>query len=206
MIAASVSTVARARIDCFPLATGNGQGMDAAPHRSPSGRGGRGAIMTGLGCLLLVTGLSLHAETLNGKVVAVADGDTVTVLDAARRSHKVRLAGIDAPEKAQAFGVRSKQSLSAMVFNKTVSVEWNKRDRYGRTLGKLVVDGVDANLAQIQTGMAWWYEKYRSDQPPVDQRQYQAAELAARAQRAGLWLDENPVPPWDWRRERRGNG
>jgi len=148
--------------------------------------------------------LSAYAETLTGYVVAIADGDTVTVLDANRQQHKIRLAGIDAPEKAQAFGDRSKQNLAALVFNKNVVVEWEKKDRYGRTVGKILVSGKDANLEQVRAGMAWWYEKYRKEQAASDQRIYEQAEQQARAQRVGLWRDASPTPPWEFRHAKDG--
>lgn len=96
-----------------------------------------------------------YADTLQGRVVAVTDGDTVTVLDADNTQFKIRLMGIDAPEKKQAFGSKSKESLSSLVFNKQVTIEYSKHDRYGRTIGKIIVDGVDANLEQVKVGMAW---------------------------------------------------
>lgn len=152
---------------------------------------------------VLVLFISLaRAETLDGYVVAVSDGDTITVLDAKREQYKIRLAGIDAPEKAQAFGERSKQHLAELVFNKQVTVEWDKFDRYGRTVGKVLVNGTDANLEQIKAGMAWWYEKYRKEQSPDDQQSYQVAEQLAKRQRTGLWRENNPLPPWDWRHRR----
>lgn len=153
--------------------------------------------------LLLSLGFALSinasADTITGHVVAIADGDTVTVLEANQVQHKIRLAGVDAPEKKQPFGDRSKQHLSDLVFNKPVTVEWNKLDRYGRTIGKVMVNGVDANLEQIKAGMAWWYEKYRKEQNPTDQQTYAAAEQEARAKRIGLWRDPEPMPPWEWR-------
>ena len=88
--------------------------------------------------------IPLHAETLRGKVIGVSDGDTITILDADKIQHKVRLAGIDAPEKSQAFGEHSKQHLGNLVFGKVVSVEWNKTDKYGRTVGKVLVNDQDA--------------------------------------------------------------
>lgn len=153
--------------------------------------------------IVCLVACSVQAETTTGRVVGVADGDTVTVLDAANLQHKIRLAGIDAPEKKQAFGQRSKESLSDMVFGRTVVVEWDKQDRYGRTVGKILVNGRDVNLEQVKTGMAWWYEKYRKEQSAADQRTYAQAEQEARAQRVGLWRDSDPVPPWDWRRAKR---
>lgn len=148
---------------------------------------------------LFLLACSAHAETLTGYVVGISDGDTVTVLDASRQQHKIRLAGIDAPEKAQAFGDRSKQHLATLVFNKNVSVEWNKQDRYGRTVGKIMVNGLDANLEQVKAGMGWWYREYAKEQSPVDRRLYEQAEQQAKAQQVGLWRDANPMPPWDFR-------
>lgn len=96
-----------------------------------------------------------YAEILSGRVVGIADGDTITVLDNTNTQHKIRLAGIDAPEKKQPFGNNSKKMLSSLVFGKTVDVDWDKRDRYGRLVGKVIIDGVDANLEQIKYGLAW---------------------------------------------------
>ena len=90
-----------------------------------------------------------HADVLHGLVVAVADGDTITVLDESKQQHKIRLMGIDAPEKKQAYGQRSKESLSELVYMKDVEVTWSKRDRYGRTVGQVSVDGTDMCLEQI---------------------------------------------------------
>ena len=135
-----------------------------------------------------------------GKVVRIADGDTVTVLDVSKVQHKVRLTGIDAPEKKQPFGNRSKQSLSDMVFSKTVTVKTDKRDRYGRELGKVLINGMDVNREQIQRGMAWHYKAYQRDQFASDRQAYADAEIKAKDQRRGLWLDLDPLPPWEWRK------
>ncbi|MEY2619149.1 MAG: Thermonuclease precursor [Pseudomonadota bacterium] len=143
------------------------------------------------------------ADTLAGRVVGVSDGDTVTVLDANKRTHKIRLLGIDSPEKKQPFGERAKQSLSDLVYDKQVSVEGGKQDRYGRALGKIVLDGQDINLEQVRRGMAWHYKQYARDQSPQDRMAYAEAETAARQQRVGLWQDAQPVPPWSFRREGR---
>lgn len=152
-----------------------------------------------VGAIVCFVALSIQAGTITGRIVGVTDGDTVTVLDANQQQHKIRLAGIDAPEKAQPFGDRSKQNLAAMVFNKNVTVDWEKQDHYGRTVGKILIDGKDANLAQIIAGMAWWYEKYRNEQSPADQRLYEQAEQKARTQRIGLWGDTTSIPPWNFR-------
>ena len=148
---------------------------------------------------IAVMALSCAATQLTGRVVGVHDGDTVTVLDANRVQHKIRLAGIDAPELKQAFGTRSRQNLAGMVFGKDVLVEWNKRDRYGRTVGVVLVGGHDANLEQIRSGMAWWYRQYAREQTPNDRQLYELAENEARAAKHGLWADAAPVPPWEWR-------
>jgi len=164
--------------------------------------------------LILLASLASHAETLTGMVVGVADGDTITVLDTNREQHKIRLAGIDAPEKAQPFGQRSKQSMSTLVFGKEVDVQWNKHDRYQRILGKVMVADpncrtnrcpktLDAGLAQLTVGLAWWYRKYAKGQSLEAAGRYEFAEQEARAKRAGLWTDADPVPPWDWRKGER---
>ncbi len=102
--------------------------------------------------------------------MGVADGDTITVLDTDKVQHKIRLAGIDAPEKKQPFGNRSKESLSDLVFSKTVTVDTGKTDRYGREVGKVLIDGIDANLVQVQRGFAWHYKAYEREQPAVDRQ------------------------------------
>ncbi len=147
-------------------------------------------------CLL---SCSAFAETLTGRIVGINDGDTVTLLDEHNQQHKIRLAGIDAPEKTQAFGQRSKDNLSQLIFDRTVLVNGNKTDRYGRFLGKIIVNGKDANLEQIRAGMAWHYKQYQNEQSPLDRQLYADAENQARQRRAGLWADNAPQPPWEFR-------
>lgn len=151
---------------------------------------------------LVFTNISI-ADTLHGRVVGIADGDTVTVLDDSNTQWKIRLMGIDAPEKKQPFGNKSKMYLSSLVFNKQVTVEYNKQDKYGRTVGKILVDGTDANLQQVKAGLAWHYKKYQKEQSVEDSRAYAYAEEQARAEKQGLWIDPDPTPPWEWRHERR---
>lgn len=146
---------------------------------------------------------SVYSATLQGRVVSIADGDTVTVLDASNTQWKIRLMGIDAPEKKMPFGQRSKQNLSDLVFNKQVAVEYSKQDRYGRTVGKILVNGTDANLEQVKAGMAWHYKQYQKEQSPDDRASYAEAELQARAGHKGLWIDAEPTPPWDWRKQQK---
>jgi endonuclease YncB( thermonuclease family) len=143
----------------------------------------------------------VQAVTLLGKVVTVTDGDTVKVLDASKTQLTVRLAGIDAPEKKMPFGQKAKEALSDLVFNKTVEVETEKVDRYGRSVGKILVNGRDANLAMVNAGMAWHYKKYEKEQSLSDRLLYANAEQEARTRKVGLWHDPTPVPPWEWRHE-----
>ena len=154
--------------------------------------------------LLLALSIGANAETITGRVVGIADGDTVTVLDAQKVQHKIRLSGIDAPEKRQPFGNRSKESLSDLAFDKSVAVETDKRDRYGRKVGKILVNGRDVNLIQVERGMAWHYKAYEREQSISDRKLYAAAEIDAKAARRGLWRDAEPVPPWDYRKAKRG--
>jgi endonuclease YncB( thermonuclease family) len=151
--------------------------------------------------LLLLISSAISAATLQGKVVGVADGDTITVLDATNTKHKIRLQGIDAPEKAQAFGQKSKQSLHELVHSKQVTIEFQKKDQYGRTLGKVLLNGNDICLEQIKLGMAWHYKQYESAQPKEDRAQYRQTEQDAKASKVGLWNDKNPIPPWEFRRK-----
>lgn len=147
--------------------------------------------------IALVCGIA-HADFI-GKVVAVADGDTLTVLRD-REQVRIRLADIDAPEKAQAFGNTSKQSLSDLCFGKTATLADKGEDRYGRTLALVTCDGIDANAGQVRQGMAWVYRKYAPKDSPL-----YAVEGEAKAARQGLWADANPVPPWEWRKAKREN-
>ena len=142
-------------------------------------------------------------QTLTGKVVSVADGDTVTVLDAANVQHRIRLAGIDAPESHQAFGEQSRRSLSEMVFGKEVTVNYQKTDQYGRLVGKILIENKDIDLAQVKAGLAWHYKFFESEQTSEDRELYAQAEDEAHAARRGLWQDPNPVEPSEFRREGR---
>jgi endonuclease YncB( thermonuclease family) len=127
----------------------------------------------------------------------VADGDTITVLDETKTQIKVRLDAIDAPETGQPFGQASQKALSEMVFGRDVLVYRKKLDRWGRTVGHVIVDGVDTNLAMLEAGMAWHYKEYDKNKRLAE------AENEARAARRGLWQDSDPVPPWRWRKQER---
>ena len=164
-----------------------------------------------IAALLLVFSWSAFAD-ISGQVVAVTDGDTIKVLDSNNVQHKVRLTGIDAPEKAQPFGNASRNHLASMVAGKNVRIESSKTDRYGRVLGKVWVQPsdcpscgktLDANHAQILSGMAWWYRYYAKEQPPEDRERYESAEDEAKKRKLGLWSESNAIPPWAWRKGQR---
>lgn len=148
------------------------------------------------------------AAVLHGQVVRVLDGDTLTVADGRHRRIKVRVSGIDAPEKNQAYGRESKAHLTSMVMGKAVDVEWDKRDAYGRVIGRVLIapsacpacdKSRDAGLAQISAGYAWWYRGESRELAYADKSRYALAENAARARHSGLWAAPTPVPPWVWR-------
>jgi len=153
--------------------------------------------------VLLITHCLVQADTLTGRVVRVTDGDTIVILDSDNNQHKIRLTGIDAPERKQAFGSKSKEHLSDSVAGKFVVVEYNKRDRYQRILGKVLLGDEDLNLEQIKAGLAWHYKKYQNEQTPVDREIYSISEIEAREAKHGLWYDPAPVPPWEYRKMKR---
>ena len=154
-----------------------------------------------LQALLLLLSFSLFAEEIAGRVVRVADGDTITVLSTPATQHKIRLHGIDAPEKKQPFGRAAGRFLSGLVANREVRVSYTKRDRYGRIVGIVFLDGRDVNLEMLKAGMAWHYKKY--DSTPA----YAQAESEARAARRGLWQDKSSIEPESFRKvERAGKG
>jgi endonuclease YncB( thermonuclease family) len=142
-----------------------------------------------------------HAKTIEGLVVGVSDGDTITVLDQQKNTYKIRLQGIDAPEKKQAFGEKSKQSLHDLVHSKQVRIEYDKEDKYGRIVGKVTVEDVDVCLQQLVLGMAWHYKKYQNEQSVSDRALYSETELTSKSLKLGLWTDDTPMPPWEFRQK-----
>lgn len=150
----------------------------------------------------------MSAALLLCLVVVVSDGDTIKARcgePGAYEQIKVRVAGIDAPEKKQAFGQRAKEAMSDLVFNRMVELECGKTDRYGRSVCNVRVQQQDAGLALVRRGYAWWYRAYSREQSVEDRGLYEAAEDSARTQHRGLWSDAAPVPPWEWRRRRKNN-
>jgi len=129
-------------------------------------------------------------------VTGVSDGDTVTaIIDG--RSMRLRLSRIDAPEHRQAWGQRAEQSLRELVWKKPVHIEWRDVDRNGRPIVTMTVNGLDVSEEQVRRGMAWVYRAYSKDPRLL------GLEALARESRLGLWTDESPVPPWEWRRLQR---
>lgn len=153
-------------------------------------------LLTALLLALSLAALPARAD-LPARVVAVHDGDTVTVL-ADQRRLRVRLTDIDAPELKQPFGKHSKTALSDLCFGKLAGFEIRGRDRYGRTLARLRCNGVDANAEQVRRGYAWVYTRYVRANSPL-----YTLQLDAQTARRGLWIDRAPTAPWEWRRQRR---
>lgn len=139
---------------------------------------------------------------VEGRVVGIADGDTITLLDADRRLHKIRLDGIDAPEMGQPFGRASKQHLAKLLFNREAIAECSKTDRYGRDVCRVLVGGADTGLEQIRGGMAWYFRRYAKELQLDRREQYERTERTAESGRLGLWADAAPIPPWEWRQRR----
>lgn len=135
---------------------------------------------------------------LTGRVVRVTDGDTVSVLDASNAQHKVRLYGIDTPERDQPYGSAAARALTQLVDEKSVGVVVVATDSYGREVGTLYRDGININVAMVAGGHAWWYRRYA-----LHEHKLEVSEQQARDQALGLWATPHPVPPWDWRRGRR---
>jgi len=161
---------------------------------------------------------SLSAGTITGKVVKVVDGDTVTMVDDKGFKHRIRLAGIDAPEQGdQPYGKESTKGLRWLIHDKGITVEYSKHDRYGRIVGKVLVGPkgntfclpidcvrtLDVGLEQIKAGMAWHYKRYQNEQSKEDRKSYSSAERVAKKKQVGLWGDKNPIQPWKWRRDNR---
>ena len=165
---------------------------------------------------LFLVSTSCIAETLEGKVVRIVDGDTLVVLDRINAQHRVRLAGIDTPERGQPFGKRATENLSRLAGMKPARVEWYKKDRWKRLIGTVWVQSPDARctsedcpktldigMAQLTQGLAWHFKRYAHEQPEGERERYSFAEYEAKAKGVGLWSDPNPVPPWEWRKRKR---
>ena len=135
---------------------------------------------------------------LQGRVVKIMDGDSLSLLDSARRQHTIRLFGIDTPEWDQPHGSRAKKALARLVDGRNIGVVKVDTDTFGRTVGTVFVGDTNVNLAMVEAGHAWWFARYA----PYE-RHLAAAEEEARERQLGLWSSANPVPPWKWRRSQR---
>ena len=153
-------------------------------------------IRVAVALVLWMTATSLLAATLTGRVVKIADGDTLTIV-VDDRQEKIRLSDIDTPERKQPYGNRAKQALADLTFGKTITVSTTTRDRYGRVIGHITADGVDVNAELVRLGFAWVYRRYSKDPELLH------LEEMARTEGLGLWADRDPIPPWEWRRGRR---
>lgn len=147
---------------------------------------------------IFIIALPLHAEQLTGRVVAISDGDTLTILDSSKKQIKIRLGEIDTPESRQPYGNKAKQELSDLAFGKTATVEVQAIDRYKRTVGRVYVDRIDINAELVRRGAAWVYSQY------ADDLLLYSLEHEARLNRRGLWKlpDKERVPPWVWRKQK----
>lgn len=147
---------------------------------------------------IFIVALPLHAEQLTGRVVAISDGDTLTILDSSKKQIKIRLGEIDTPESRQPYGNKAKQELSDLAFDKTVIIDVQATDRYGRTVGRVYVDRIDINAELVRRGAAWVYRKYSRDLDLFDM------ERDAKLNKRGLWNlpESEQVPPWEWRKNK----
>ena len=139
-------------------------------------------------------------KAFDARVTRIVDGDTVVVELPSGKDERIRLGGIDAPERDQPWGEAATRELRRQVAGQTVTIRWSKRDRYERIVGVILLDGEDQNLHLVDRGMAWHYKRYQAEQGAEDRRLYAAAENAARDARRGLWSDPEPMAPWEWRR------
>ena len=148
-------------------------------------------------CFLCIAFIAFAAEILTGKVVAVADGDTITILNSNFQQVKIRLHGIDCPEKSQDFGQKAKQFTSDLCYGKTVEVQALDTDRYGRTIGLVTLpDGKILNKELLKAGLAWHYTHYDKSQ------EFAILEATAKKNKVGLWVQPNAIAPWDFRRSK----
>ena len=171
--------------------------------------------MRKINSILLAVALSLAAcataaENIDGRIIGVSDGDTITLLlvsGTTKTPRKIRISGIDAPEKAQAFGGVAKDAMSQMAYGSDATAECRTVDRYGRSICLVRVKGIDVGLRMIELGLAWHYKKNANMQPREESASHGMLENVSRAGKRGLWRDLDmaapPVPPWDWRRAKK---
>ncbi|MDO8355524.1 MAG: thermonuclease family protein [Nitrospirota bacterium] len=148
--------------------------------------------------LTLFQAASVFAVDFSGHIISVLDGDTIEVLHN-QHPERIRLSGIDCPEKKQAFGQRAKQAASELAFEKDVTIQTHGHDKYNRTIGEVILpDGINLNQELVKQGWCWWYRRYAPGDTVLE-----GLENEAREGRRGLWADPQPVPPWEWRKKSR---
>ncbi len=155
-------------------------------------------------CLQIVFLILLFCSYANslelvGKVIKVSDGDTITLLTDDKVSHKIRLNDIDAPEKKQAFGNKSRDNLASYIAGEIVTVKYKSKDKYGRILGTIYFENLDINLQQVKNGYAWVYKQYSKNQT------YYQEEQKAKDLKKGLWIAKEPLAPWEYRKKRKSS-
>ena len=159
----------------------------------------KGRILLWSAALVLLGTVPTLAADFTGPVVSVLDGDMIEVLHHTNRE-RIRLSGVDCPEKGQAFGTRAKQATSGLVFGKDVIMQPHGRDNHGRTLADVFLpDGTHVNHELVKDGWCWWYQKYAPKDLVLRQLEQEAREY-----KKGLWSEPHPVPPWLFRRLRSG--
>lgn len=155
----------------------------------------RNSIFTLLVYTISLQGLPSFASDFSGSVVSVLDGDTLEVLHE-QHPERIRLSGIDCPEKRQAYGKKAKQAASDLAFGKDVTIQAHGHDKYKRTIGTVILpDGMNLNQELVKQGWCWWYRKYAPGDTVLEGLEYEAREA-----KKGLWADPQPVPPWEWRK------
>lgn len=152
-----------------------------------------------LASLVLVTMMSCAKSEWSGRCVGVMDGDTISVMHE-DRAEKIRLFGVDAPERGQDFGEKARSFMSQLVFGKVVKIKPVETDRYHRTVAWVFVDGVNVNKELLKAGLAWWYQHHAPKE-----RELEKLEREARSKQLGLWSMKSPIPPWRWREEKRAH-
>lgn len=141
---------------------------------------------------------SVGAQPLSGYVSGVESGDVLLLTQTDRKVQRIRVKGIDAPARTQAFGEAAKTNLSRLALNRDVIVEGQLQDRQGRVVGKVLSGGQDIGLQQVREGMAWWDIRRSAEQNERERKDYELAETQAKLYRRGLWNDKNPIAPWVW--------
>lgn len=153
---------------------------------------------------VLLLGLQSYAVSeITARVIEVKDGDTIKAQTQDSKVLVIRIAGIDAPEKGQPSGQESLLNLANLTHLRIVTLDLQKKDKYGRVVAKVLVEGRDVGLAQVEAGLAWHYKVYEIEQDKSDRDAYAAGELEARRRAIGLWASPGAIPPWDFRKQRR---